>query len=351
MEQRHAHVADVVRAEIHDDPHAVPGHEETALRADHGLGRVGRARREDEAPQRVGPGLDPGVRECDAVERVVEVGTELGGRPARVSGAGRRADEDLGETLRDRLEQRQVPGLGDDEVAVGVLDVAQQVLVAPRVVEPDDRRPCERRPAQREDVVGRVVEEHADVGASRPAGGSTLEEQVREPVALGDVLGVRPHAVREAQRGTIAPLRVVGVRPEQRRRVGRGHRRLTGRGDCSGCGAPRAVTARPLEEHDRDPPVGRLLVLGVRGEELDEARPVLGALGRRRVARADVDLLASLLNLRLGMRLEVQVPGGVRIVARRTTPRRPSHGFDPGRRSEGRRAATSAACRSFARSS
>ena len=59
---------------------------------------------------------------------------------------------------------------------VRVLDVAQEVLIAPGVVEADDRRTRQRGATEREQVVGRVVEEHADV--QRPAGRCPSEEQL-----------------------------------------------------------------------------------------------------------------------------------------------------------------------------
>ena len=53
--------------------------------------------------------------------------------------ANRLDDEHRRKLARDRREQRLVPRLGDHEPAVGVLDVAQEVLAAAGVVEPDDR--------------------------------------------------------------------------------------------------------------------------------------------------------------------------------------------------------------------
>ena len=262
-----------------------------------------------------GPGSIPASVGATRAERVVEVGAELRTSRLRVVGVAVRCETSTsGRPFAIGSSSGRCRGSVTTRSQSVCCDVAQEVLVAAGVVEPDHRRARERRTTEREEVVGRVVEQHPDVRASRRAGRSTLEEQVREPMALGDVLGVRPHPVPEAQRRTIATLRVVGVRREQRRRVGRGHRRLTGRG-THGRGLLERSSPGPFEEHDRDLPVGRLLVLGVRGEELDEARPVLGALGRRRVARTDVDLLRALLDLRLGMRLQVQVPGGVRVVA------------------------------------
>ena len=86
------------------------------------------------------------------------------------------------QAVGDRLEQARVARLGDDEPAVRVLDVAQQVLVAPRVVETDDGRADQRRAAEREEVVGGVVEQHRDV--ARPRWQGLGGEERREPHRL-----------------------------------------------------------------------------------------------------------------------------------------------------------------------
>ena len=64
--------------------------------------------------------------------------------------------------------------------------VAQEVLVAAGVVEPDDRAADQRGAAEREEVVGRVVEQDRDVAG--PVGRQALEEQRREPARLLEVL-------------------------------------------------------------------------------------------------------------------------------------------------------------------
>jgi hypothetical protein len=149
MEQRHADVADVVGVEVHDHRHALAGHEQAPLRADHGLRRVGRPRGEDQGPDRVDIGLEPGVAGVGVGrERVGERGAERRGRVAGIGEAARR--QHGRQPARDRGEQVLVAGLGDHEPAVGVLDVAQQVLVAAGVVEAHDCPADQRGAAERE---------------------------------------------------------------------------------------------------------------------------------------------------------------------------------------------------------
>ena len=106
--------------------------------------------------------------------------------------AGRR--EHRRQPVGDRREQRLVARLGDHQPAVRVQRVAQEVLVAAGVVQPDDRGTDQGGAAEREEVVGRVVEQHRDV--PRPVGGKPLEEQRREPARLLEVLGVGPRRGR-----------------------------------------------------------------------------------------------------------------------------------------------------------
>ena len=138
VEERHADVADVVGAEVHDDAHAIAGDEQTALRADHGLRRVRRPAREDQRPDRVDRRLEAGVGGVVPRERGLEGRTDL---------------EHRREVTGDRGQQLLVLRLGDDQPAVGVLDVAQQVLAPPGVVEADHRRARQRGAAEREEVL------------------------------------------------------------------------------------------------------------------------------------------------------------------------------------------------------
>jgi hypothetical protein len=107
-----------------------------------------------------------------------------------------------------------------------VLHVAQEVLAPAGVVEPDDRRADERRAAEREEVVGGVVEQDRNVprARARQAG----REQRREPARLLEVLGVRERAIAEPDRGPVAVLPRVAT--QQRGRVRRDERGLPGRG-------------------------------------------------------------------------------------------------------------------------
>ena len=109
------------------------------------------------------------------------------------------------------------------------IGVAQEVFVAAGVVEPDDRATDECGAAEREEVVGRVVEQHRNV--ARPFVGKPLEKQRREPARLLEVLGVGPHPVAELDRDPVAELLVVPA--QQRGGVGRDERGLPGRGNGS----------------------------------------------------------------------------------------------------------------------
>ncbi len=132
------------------------------------------------------------------------------------SGAAKRPDDEDGwKAIGDRREQRLVAGFGDHEAAVRVLRVAEEVLVAPGVVEPDDRGPDQCRATEHEQVVGRVVEQDRDV--TWPLGREALEEQGREPARLVEVLGVRPDLVVELDRDPVAEF--LGVAAQERGRV------------------------------------------------------------------------------------------------------------------------------------
>ena len=131
-------------------------------------------------------------------------------------GSAKRPEERIGgRRVGHRREQRLVARLGEHQPAVRVDRVAEQVLVATGVVEADDRTADERRAAEREEVVGRVVEQHCDV--ARRAGRQPIEEQRGEPARLVEVLGVRPLPVAELDRDAVAEL--ASVAPQQRSRV------------------------------------------------------------------------------------------------------------------------------------
>ena len=93
--------------------------------------------------------------------------------------------------------------------------VSQEVLVATRVIEADDRGADEPGTTEREEVVGGVVEQHRDMSGC--AGRETLEEERREPARLLEVLPVGPGAVAELDRDPIAEL--LGVAAQECRRV------------------------------------------------------------------------------------------------------------------------------------
>ena len=104
------------------------------------------------------------VCELDWTRRVVGVGVP--GRDEHP--AGRSSDAPIGD------EELEVTGLGDDQLDVGVGDVASQVLAAPGVVEPDDAGPDQAGSTDRHDIVGRVVQQHRHVG--RPVGAQPRPE-------------------------------------------------------------------------------------------------------------------------------------------------------------------------------
>ncbi len=170
-------------------------------------------------------GSSPGSRRSgERCERVRERHADLGRGIVAVGEAGR--GEHRRQAIGDRLEEGGVPGFGQHEPAMRVLDIAQQVGVAPGVVEPDHRCADEGGAAEREEVVGRVVEQHGHV--ARTGGRQALREQRREPARLREVLGVGPFPARELDRDPVAVL--LGVAPEQGRGIGRDEGRLTGGG-------------------------------------------------------------------------------------------------------------------------
>ena len=153
-------------------------------------------------------------RRAERDVRIVVIG-EAGGR------------EDRWQVGGDRREQVVVPGFGDDQSAVRVLHVAQQMLAPAGVVEADDRGADERGAAEREEVVGRVVEQDRDV--ARTLARQPVREERREPARLLEVLGVRERAIAELDRGPVAVLACVAA--EQRGRVRGDERSLPGRGN------------------------------------------------------------------------------------------------------------------------
>ncbi len=105
-------------------------------------------------------------------------------------------------------EQVGARAIGDDDLAVGEADVAGQFFAAPGGVDPDDGGAAQRRATQPEEVVGSVVEEHADVERT---GTAQTSGQRGAAVALGHHLAPRPRAVLEENAGSV----VLGPGPQE----------------------------------------------------------------------------------------------------------------------------------------
>ena len=99
--------------------------------------------------------------------------------------------------------------VGDDELAVGVPDVVRELRAAPGRVDADDRRAGERGTAEQEDVLGHVVEQHADV--ERVVAPARRLQHRRPHRTLVRDLGPRPRPILEDQPGA----RVVGARGDE----------------------------------------------------------------------------------------------------------------------------------------
>ena len=219
MEQGHGRVPDVVRADAEHRGHPLARRQQPALRAAHRLGRGGRARREQQRPQDLGLTLRPtrtfgavagSVTLPGDVERMVQ---RLTHRHGRIIGVGKALrDEDAArqvQPINGGLEQCLVARLSDQELYIGVRDVAGQVLVAPCVVQPDQRRSHKPRTAQREHIVRGVVQEHGDMG--RSIGIEPGAVQRGESLGFEKKLSVSPHLVAEAKRRAAGVARVEAV--------------------------------------------------------------------------------------------------------------------------------------------
>ena len=104
-------------------------------------------------------------------------------------------------TSDGRIELRLVPWFGDHELHVGMHDVASEMLPMPGVVQPGDGSTGQTGAAQREDIVGRVVEQDTDMRrAVRIEAGP---EERGKALRLGQELGVGPDPVAEAKRRPI----------------------------------------------------------------------------------------------------------------------------------------------------
>ena len=173
----------------------VPVCKQPALRADHRLGRRRRARREDQRPRDSTSGSSPrSSDDCGQRASTSKIVT----RPPSTGGSC------AGDAGSSSGKWRGSVTIKPD---VRVLDVAPQVLVAAGVVEPDDHRAGERGAAEREQVVGHVVEQDTDVQNAIGRARRLCEEQVGPADRLGQELGVRPstdRSKRTAGRGAVA---------------------------------------------------------------------------------------------------------------------------------------------------
>ena len=148
------------------------------------------------------------------------------GGSSGVGEPGRR--QDRRQPVGDRREQRLVAGLGDHEPAVRVLDVAQQVLVAAGVVEPDDRarRSAPRRRTRRGSRgCCRAAPRR---GGAPPAGSRSRNSAANRHDSSKYSAWVHVRSPNLIATRSPNSLRVA---PQQRRGVGRDERRLPGRGD------------------------------------------------------------------------------------------------------------------------
>ena len=186
MVQRHRAIEDVARLEhrLRDGARRAPlGHP-------HGFGRACGPGREQQREQRLGIGR---------VERIQRTSRDCFGRARDGSSPRGRVDvEDpvTGEIERDALQQGPHDTVGDDELAVGVVDVARELSAAARRIDTDDRRAREPGARQQEDELGHVLEEHADVERSGPP---QLHEQLSPHACFLDDLAPGPSSILVAE--------------------------------------------------------------------------------------------------------------------------------------------------------
>ena len=126
------------------------------------------------------------------VERAVRDG--FGGSRDRVGPRGSVDVEDAfrREIERDAFEQRPHGAVGDDQLAVRVIDVAGELRPPARRVDADDRGPGQTRAQQHEDELRHVLEQHADVERSGPP---QLHEQLGAHLRFLDDLAPRPASI------------------------------------------------------------------------------------------------------------------------------------------------------------
>ena len=154
------------------------------------------------------------------------------------------------------MELCLVPRLGDHELHVCMDDVPGEMLPHPCVVQPDHRRTGQAGAAQREDVVGGVVEQKTDMrGAIRIEAGP---KEGGEAFSLGQELGVGPDPIAETQCESVGGAGIYPIPAQQRRGVRCrerhfGQRRSEGRMRFSG--HPRSIPICALSR-----PAGRRCV-------------------------------------------------------------------------------------------
>ncbi len=107
----------------------------------------------------------------------------------------------------EAVEQFEVAGLGDDELALGVIDVAFEPFAAARGVDADDRRSAQRGGARPHREVGQVLEQQPDV---RRAIDAHRRRTKRPGPSTAHPLVVRPRLVFEEQ----SDVRVAGACPD-----------------------------------------------------------------------------------------------------------------------------------------
>ena len=87
----------------------------------------------------------------------------------------------------ESLQHRPLGRVGDDEIAVDASDVGSESGAPASRVDTDDRGPAQRGAAEKEDVVGNVLEQDSDV--KRAAGPPEAVQQGGSGLALGHHLG------------------------------------------------------------------------------------------------------------------------------------------------------------------
>ena len=138
------------------------------------------------------------------------------GREA-VAPRGLRHHEHRGAAEIEPGQQRRTRGVAQHRRAVGVANVARELLAAARVVDPDDDRTNAGGAEEREQVLGLVAHQQPDV--ERPGSRAQGCERGGPPIALGDDLAPRPSSIVDDEARAV----VVRALVEQRGDRGRRH--------------------------------------------------------------------------------------------------------------------------------